>query len=78
MLIKKEIVEKVGLFDERFGRGNFEDDDYCRRAELAGYRNMIAGDCYVHHVGSASWTGPELSEQLIRNQKIYNEKWGLP
>jgi len=76
MLIKAEIVRKVVLFDERFGRGNFEDDDYCRRVEKAGYRNTIAVDCFVHHFGSVSWEPGALGAQLEKNTKIYNEKWG--
>jgi len=32
LLIKREVVERVGLLDERFGPGGYEDYDYCLRA----------------------------------------------
>jgi hypothetical protein len=38
LLFKRELVDQIGLLDEQFGIGNFEDDDYCRRAVEAGYR----------------------------------------
>lgn len=75
LLIKREVIDKVGLFDERFGRGNFEDDDYCLRVIEAGYKNVICGDCFVYHAGSASWEPGALNEQLIKNKKIFDEKW---
>lgn len=55
MLSKRELIEKISLLDERFGPGNFEDDDLCLRAALAGYRDLIAGDVFIHHYGSRSF-----------------------
>jgi GT2 family glycosyltransferase/Flp pilus assembly protein TadD/SAM-dependent methyltransferase len=77
MLFKRRLVEKIGLFDERFGSGNFEDDDYCLRASLAGYRNMIAGDAFIHHYGSRTFIGNRIDygSSLSGNRKIFVEKW---
>jgi len=75
LLIKGEVLRKVGEFDERFGRGNFEDDDYSVRVIQAGYKNVICGGCFVYHDGSASWEPGALEEQLIKNKKIFDEKW---
>ena len=77
LLIKGDVLRKVGLFDERFGRGNFEDDDYCLRVIEAGYENVICGDCFVHHIGSASWEPGSLDAQLEKNKKIFDEKWPM-
>jgi len=76
LLIKADVVKKVGKFDGQFGRGNYEDDDYCLRMIEAGYKNMICGDCHVHHFGSRSWQGNELNEQLQKNKKLFDAKWG--
>mgnify|MGYP001793344699 CR=1 FL=1 len=47
LLFRRELLDKIGFLDERFGIGCFEDDDYCRRALLAGYRAAIAVDAVL-------------------------------
>jgi GT2 family glycosyltransferase len=74
-LIKREVFDKVGLLDERFTPGNFDDDDYCRRVCLAGYRNMICGDVFVHHHGSKSFAETKYAELLSGNEAKFIEKW---
>jgi GT2 family glycosyltransferase/2-polyprenyl-3-methyl-5-hydroxy-6-metoxy-1,4-benzoquinol methylase/Flp pilus assembly protein TadD len=79
MLFKSELAEKIGLLDESFGSGNFEDDDYCLRAELTGYRNLIAGDVFIHHVGGATFSGNGIpySESITNNRELYRNKWSF-
>ena len=57
LLIRREVIEAIGLLDEQFGVGCFEDDDYCLRAIQAGYRAVIAGDAFVHHFGGRTFVG---------------------
>lgn len=37
-LITKEVIDKIGGLDERFSPGYYEDDDFCLRAQLAGFK----------------------------------------
>ena len=53
--IRRSVIERIGLLDEKFGIGMFEDDDYCIRAKSAGFTLAIAEDCYVFHKGSVSF-----------------------
>ncbi len=80
MLFPRELVEKIGLLDEQFGTGNYEDDDYCLRTALAGYRNIIAGDVFIHHYGSRSFIGNRVDygEAMTGNGKRFQEKWQNP
>jgi GT2 family glycosyltransferase len=76
---RKEMIQKVGLLDERFGIGMFEDDDYAKRVRQAGYRVICAEDVFVHHFGSVSLS--RLDEQeyqalFEQNRLKYEEKWG--
>jgi len=77
MLFKRELIERIGLLDESFGTGNFEDDDFCLRAELEGYSNMIAGDVFIHHYGSQSFIGNQIDyrSSMSGNRKIFSQKW---
>jgi GT2 family glycosyltransferase/glycosyltransferase involved in cell wall biosynthesis len=53
----RKVYEQVGLLDEALRIGFFEDDDYCKRTRLAGYKIGIAEDVFVHHHLSASFSG---------------------
>jgi GT2 family glycosyltransferase/glycosyltransferase involved in cell wall biosynthesis len=55
VFIERGALEDVGLLDETFFPGGFEDDDYCLRLRGKGYRIALARDVYIHHFGSASF-----------------------
>ncbi len=79
LMVRKAVFAKVGLLDERFGIGNFEDDDLCRRAMQQGYASVIARACFVHHFGSRTFAamGVDYAQLLRRNEELYREKWDL-
>ena len=80
LLIKRELLARIGGLDEGFGRGNYEDNDYCLRAHLAGYEGLIVRDCFVHHFGGASFqaAGVDYPEQLKQQWQIFRNKWNIP
>lgn len=78
-LIKKAVIDKIGGLDERFSPGNFEDDDFCLRAQLAGFKTAIAKDVFIHHYGSVSFKQKgekEYSNRLKINEEKFINKWG--
>jgi len=78
LLISGEVISQIGLLDERFMPGNFEDDDYCFRAIEAGWKLRIARDVYVHHFGHVTHkiAEPAYRQLILRNQKKLFDKWG--
>jgi GT2 family glycosyltransferase/2-polyprenyl-3-methyl-5-hydroxy-6-metoxy-1,4-benzoquinol methylase/tetratricopeptide (TPR) repeat protein len=78
LLFRRSVLDAVGLLDERFGIGCFEDDDFCRRARAAGFSAMIAKSSFIHHFGSVTFqaSGADLRKILRDNQKLYQDKWG--
>ncbi|MGE5402771.1 MAG: glycosyltransferase [Ignavibacteriales bacterium] len=78
-LIKKEVIDAIGGLDERFTPGNYEDDDYCLRAQKAGYKAVIARDVFIHHYGSKSFKAngeQKYAERLEINKRKFVDKWG--
>ncbi len=77
LLIRREVIDRVGLLDERFGVGCFEDDDYCRRALQAGHRAVIARDAFVHHFGGRTFAGSgvDFAAVMRHNERLYLDKW---
>jgi len=64
MLIKKELIEKIGLLDEVFFFG-VEDIDYCARARQAGYKvvyNPLVSTVHYHGFSSG---GHRSSKKMI-------------
>ncbi|MEW4263949.1 hypothetical protein Q0N30_09680 [Priestia megaterium] len=51
LLAKKEVLEKVGGFDERFKYESLEDNDLYLRIIQEGYELHIALGSFVHHHG---------------------------
>jgi GT2 family glycosyltransferase len=77
-LFKRELMNKIGLLDEQFTPGHYEDDDYCYRARLAGFELVLAGDVIVHHHGSTSFNKVDkklLAKTVHRNHKKFVRKW---
>jgi GT2 family glycosyltransferase/glycosyltransferase involved in cell wall biosynthesis/predicted Zn-dependent protease len=80
LLTKRDVIDRIGGLDEQFGSGNFEDDDFCLRASLTGYRARVAQDVFIHHTGSQTFRGAGIDYQnsLLRNWELFKGKWGIP
>jgi len=80
MYIKRECIDKVGLFDKaNFGRGYGEENDFCRRAVKLGWRNVLCADVFVAHVGGISFADEKAEKvenaqiQINRLHPEYNQ-----
>jgi len=51
MLVRRKVIEKVGLFDEDFFL-YFEETDFCHRALLAGYTIWYEPGAVIYHIGA--------------------------
>lgn len=76
--IPGHVIKLVGLLDEDFGRGYYEDLDYSLRVKAAGYRLGVAEDTFVYHRGSASFgkIPSETKALLKRNKRLIVKKHG--
>jgi GT2 family glycosyltransferase len=78
VMVRRDVLERLGGFDPRFSPWGFEDDDITLRAHLLGYHARVALDVFVRHV---AYGGAKLAwhEALLRrNWSRFAAKWGLP
>jgi GT2 family glycosyltransferase len=78
LLLRRDVWQKVGGLDERFGLGFFEDDDLGVRVRRAGHELVVALAVFVHHFGSRTFRGLGLDpyRRLQENFELFKEKWG--
>jgi len=77
MLIKKEIVEKIGLFDKKYFM-YLEDVDYCLRVKKAGYKIIYQPKAIIWHKNASSSGKPGSTLHnyyLTRNRLIFGMKY---
>ncbi|PIE23356.1 MAG: glycosyl transferase family 1 [Planctomycetota bacterium] len=77
--MRRGLIDAIGLLDERYGVGMFEDDDFSMRVRDAGYRCICAEDCFVHHWGEKSFKKlerPEYYSIFESNKAKFEDKWG--
>ncbi|MFA6422556.1 MAG: glycosyltransferase family 2 protein [Candidatus Buchananbacteria bacterium] len=66
MFVKKEVIDRVGAFDERFFYW-FEEVDFCLRVKKAGFKIMYDPKTIIIHHGGKSFA----QQKTINNQKIF-------
>lgn len=74
LLVKRGVLEDLGYFDEEnFGSGYGEENDYCLRARIKGWKLALADDVYIYHAHSKSYSD-ERRKQLYRKAEAGLEK----
>jgi len=70
MYIRAAVIDEIGYFDEAaFGRGFGEENDYCERAKKNGWQIRLVDDCFIAHMGKASF-GAEGKALEHENSKV--------
>ncbi len=73
VMIRRSLWEQLAGLDEGYLRGNFEDDDFCLRARLLGYRLAVVRHGFVYHHERKTFESNQLAhaEWLARNQTLF-------
>jgi len=74
MYVKREVIDRIGLLDERYPMA-YEDVDWCLRAWQAGYRVLYFPAASLYHHESVT-RGTELGEREGESQRFFWERWG--
>lgn len=76
LMIKREVLEKVGLFEEKYFL-YFEDIDFCLKAQKAGFKIFFVPTSIVWHKNqSTSTTGSDRQDYyMVRNRLLFGFRW---
>jgi len=76
MLVKREVLNKLGFLDEIFDTVGFDDTDYSRRAHREGYKSVCVYSSYVYHKEHESFgkMGDRKKIQSVLEER-YFKKW---
>ena len=77
-IFKKKVIEEVGLLDERYLFGEWEDIDFCVRAADKGYTIARCDDKICTHGTSFTMSNitAEMEVERKKNRQRFKEKWG--
>lgn len=76
MFIKREVIDMIGRFDaETFELGYGEENDFCNRAEQAGYHHVMCDDTYIYHSGTKSFVSKEKEKYIRLHDRILRERY---
>ena len=81
VLVPRSVWTEVGGLDAGYQIGMFEDDDFSHMVRNAGYRVIMAEDCFVHHFGNGSFAKLPQQESLRvfeQNKRYFETKWKNP
>ncbi|MEK7221885.1 MAG: glycosyltransferase family 2 protein, partial [Nitrospirota bacterium] len=79
MLVRREVFDKAGLFDESFSYGGCEDVDFLWQAQKAGITAGVTGAAFIHHFGMVTQKAVKksgTSAYATQNLAYFQRKWG--
>jgi GT2 family glycosyltransferase/glycosyltransferase involved in cell wall biosynthesis len=74
MYVRREVLERVGLLDERYPMA-YEDVDWCLRAWQSGFRVLYFPAARLVHHESVT-RGTDVGERERTSQRLFWERWG--
>lgn len=77
MFFRRETLDEIGLFDERFFV-TYEDTDLRERMDRAGKNYFQVGDCYIWHFSKGTRDSQKLPSNYEQDGlRLFIEKWGF-
>jgi GT2 family glycosyltransferase len=68
--IRRAVIERVGLLDEDFWPGYFEDMDYCLRTQAAGYQVWYCAAARLEHQETSSGIAKEVIQRFYQRGRL--------
>ena len=75
LYVRRLMIEEFGFFDEIYGEGYNEENDFIMRCNRCGYRAVLANRAFVYHIGEASFKttkSPRKARELLNRSILLN------
>ncbi len=68
MGVNYNLIQEIGFFvEEEFGRGYGEENDWCQRAIIHGYENLMVPNLFVYHKHGGSFSAEDKKKLMQEN-----------
>ena len=74
--INKQLIEQIGLLDDKVFPHYGSEDDYSLKAVKNGFRNIIVGSVFVKHNNETSYSHDVRNEYMKTSLPNLIKKWG--
>jgi hypothetical protein len=71
MMVRREVIERIGYLDEDYFPAYVEEADFCYRARKAGYRSVIHRGSAIRHIGEQSSGGWRKANNRLAVHRFY-------
>lgn len=71
MMIRRQVIERIGYLDEDYFPAYVEEADFCYRARQAGYRSVIHRGSAIRHIGAQSSGGRLKANNRLAAHRFY-------
>jgi len=71
LLIKREVINKIGFLDERYSPVYYEETDFEFRAKKYGFKIIINPNSIIFHKGGGTSTNLDLNFIFYRNRFVF-------
>lgn len=79
LLVKRNVINRIGVFDEIYGIGNYEDVDFSIRILNEGYKLILCHNSFIFHYGSQGFEQLSTTylDHMLKNRELFINKWGF-
>lgn len=75
MAVSRQALKQIGPLDEVYGRGYYEETDWCFRAAKAGFAHRLSANVFVYHKGKISFGQENYNQLMKQNRKIFLKRY---
>lgn len=73
--VRRALFNEIGLFEECYAPGYWEEADFCMRAIQRNYRVVVDESIFIFHHGWGTFGAENRNPLMERNKKIFMKKW---